>query len=61
MAERSGEQNREQNLDVFLNEDSDDDIETSPDIIGEEEYNVLFGSKDHEFEFEIFLPQKIKF
>ena len=40
MAEGSGEQNREQNLDVFLNEDSDDDIETSPDIIGEEEYNV---------------------
>ena len=61
MAERSGEQNREQNLDVFLNEDSDDDIETSPDIIGEEEYNVLFGSKDHESEFEIFLPQKIQF
>ena len=40
MAEGSGEQNREQNLYVFLNEDSDDDIETYPDIIGEEEYNV---------------------
>ena len=54
MAEGSGEQNREQNLDVFLNEDSDDDIETSPDIIGEEEYNVLFGSEDDESEFEGF-------
>ena len=54
MAEGSGEQNREQNLDVFLNEDSDDDIETSPDIIGEEEYDVLFGSEDDESEFEGF-------
>ena len=47
------EGNGEQNLDAFLNEDSDDDIETSPDIIGEE-YNVLFGSEDDESEFEGF-------
>ena len=48
------EGSRETNLDVFLNEDSDNDIETSPDIIGEEEYNVLFDSEDDESDFEGF-------
>ena len=48
------EGSHETNLDVFLNEDSDNDIETSPDIIGEEEYNVLFDSEDDESDFEGF-------
>ena len=48
------EGSRETNLNVFLNEDSDNDIETSPDIIGEEEYNVLFDSEDDESDFEGF-------
>ena len=51
MAEGSGEQNN----DIILNEDSDVDIETVPDIIGEEEYNVLLASEDDsESEFEGF-------
>ena len=43
MAEGSGEQNNA----IILNQDSNVDIEiTVPDIIGEEEYNVLFASED---------------
>ena len=38
-------------LSFSLNEDSDDDVETMPDIIGEDEYIDLFGSEDA---FEVF-------
>ena len=41
-------------LSFSLNEDSDDDVEIIPDIIGEDEYIDLFGSDDAFEDFEGF-------